>query len=142
MARWGSFLALASLVVGLALIGYAIRSGTADLVLLVIFPVVSGSSPAFLLGVLLTFVGIVGLMLSLSVGATFVLDEEPEAAGAAAPSAPTRSSSSSAAGGVVLLGPVPIFFGAAKPVGRKYYLLAVAVALVLFVVVLALALLL
>jgi uncharacterized protein (TIGR00304 family) len=141
MARWGSFLALASLVVGLALIGYAIRSGTADLVLLVIFPVVSGSSPAFLLGVLLTFVGIVGLMLSLSVGASFVLDEEPEAAGDAAPSAPNRSSSS-AAGGVVLLGPVPIFFGAAKPVGRKYYLLAVAVALVLFVVVLALALLL
>jgi len=136
MARWGSVLALASLLVGLGLIGYAIQSGSASLALFVIFPVISGSSLPFVLGVVLTVVGIVGLMLSLSVDAEFVLDEPSEEPDPNAPKTPARSS---AAGGVVLLGPIPIFFGAAKPAGRKYYLLALFVAVVLFALVFALA---
>jgi uncharacterized protein (TIGR00304 family) len=135
VARPTTLLAFASFLAGLGLIAYAIGAGSAQLSLLLVFPVVSGSSLPFLLGVLLTFLGLVGLMASLSVGARYV----PEDAEATEGSAPGTPAGSGAAGGVVLLGPVPIFFGAAKPFGRRYYLLALFAAVVLFAAVLVLA---
>jgi uncharacterized protein (TIGR00304 family) len=139
VARLSALIALAAFVAGLALIAYAVADGAARLALVVVFPVVSGSSGLFFLGVLLTFVGILGLMASLFQSATFDIgpaeEETDEDAGSRRPGGPTRTS---AAGGVVLLGPVPIFFGSAKPSGRRAYLWALFLAIVLFAIVLSL----
>jgi uncharacterized membrane protein len=101
---YGQYVALLALVVGLALLVDALVRGSAQASIIVIVPVLSGSSPEFVVGTLLTFVGLFGMFLS-SAGVTTV--DEP---------VPGRTESRS--GGVVLIGPVPIFFGEWRRTGR------------------------
>jgi uncharacterized protein (TIGR00304 family) len=115
----------------IALIVLSVLEGGATVSLVIIFPVVSGSSPEFLLGVGLLMAGFVALLFA------FAYDyAEPETP----PSSPSgaASSVSGGTGGVVLIGPVPIVFGSWRGISRRSrWLLALVGAIVLIVVVLA-----
>lgn len=117
--RPAGFGALAALVAGAGLVVDAVLHGRASLALVVIVPVFSGSSVEFLVGVLLLVVGFFLLPLAWfepSEGEAFSLPRE-------APQPPPPSSGA-AGGGLVLVGPVPIFFGAWKNVSRRVRLFA------------------
>jgi uncharacterized protein (TIGR00304 family) len=106
--RWPGYAALALLLAGAGLIVDAVLRGGALVSLVVIVPVVTGSSGEFLLGVLLLIVGLLllpfGLMLSNE--GTPRSEDLPSAA-------------ETGAGGVVLIGPVPVFFGSWRGVSRR-----------------------
>lgn len=138
MGRGTALAALVVLLIGAGLVALSISTGAARIYLLLfVIPVISGGSLEFLLGVGLVFAGLVGLMLGLSVPST---PETEEAALVVGPRGERPSAPDTATGGVVLIGPIPIFFGAARPAGRRYYLLALVLAAGLFAAVLALAL--
>jgi uncharacterized membrane protein len=109
---------------GGALIVDAVVRGSASVAVLVILPVVFGGSAEFLIGVVLLLVGFVALPLA------FVPYEEPTAAAGprARAEAPTAE-----VGGLLLIGPVPVFFGSWKTVSTRTKL-AVAAAGAAFVV--------
>lgn len=117
---------VAALAAGVALVVLSILEGGATLALFVIFPVVTGSSVAFLIGVALLFVG----FLSLPFGLAERWDEtSPPPAPPGNPPAPSREEApeKSAVGGFVLVGPVPIVFGSWKGVSaRTRWMLALA----------------
>ena len=118
--RWSALLAPLFFAAGAAAIGLAVAEGTARAALVVVIPVVYGSSLLFVLGIGLVVAGMFALPLSLP------LEPEPEPTpqGAGAPRA--------AAGGFVLVGPVPIFWGSAAGVSRRVRIaIAVAGAIVL-----------
>jgi len=123
--------AAASILAGVALLGYAVATAQAHLYLLLIVPVVTGSSGAFFAGVLLVFLGI-------AIGATIA--EPFEAVAGTPPSSPSGveggRSPPSRSGGLILIGPVPIALGTARPQTRRGRYLLVAVAVGLFVAVL------
>lgn len=101
------------LVVGAALVVDAVVRGAASVALIAIIPVVSGSSAEFLAGVVLLLVGFLSLPLAFRPpaepgGAALLLD--PRARG----EAPTEE-----VGGLLLVGPVPIFFGGWKNVSVR-----------------------
>ncbi|MCI4350991.1 MAG: DUF131 domain-containing protein [Thermoplasmata archaeon] len=131
MVRWGRAASPLLLVIGAGLVVHAVLTGNAHLFLLVIVPVVAGSSVEFFLGVVLLAIGLFVLPWSL-VGTMNEVDsrgaerERPD------------PGSSHASGGVVLVGPIPIFFGSWRAPSRARYLAAVAVGLVLLVIVVAL----
>jgi len=128
---------LGVLALGVGLIVASLLAGGSRLYLvLLIIPVLSGNSVPFLAGVLLTFLGFFGFLASFAGEATGAgLDEDGT-------TEHVEGGARSAAGGVLLIGPIPIFFGAAKPAQRRYYLLALLAAVVLFAGVLVLAFLL
>ena len=110
--RWFLLGTLGVLAAGVALVALSVVEGGANVALLVIVPVVSGSSLTFLLGVVLLVVG----FLSLPFAAAERWDEEPPAL----PSGGTASTEGqSGLAGVVLLGPVPIVFGSWKGISRR-----------------------
>jgi uncharacterized membrane protein len=127
--RAGGLVALAALLAGFALVGLAVWQGRAELTLVLIVPVVSGSSPEFLAGVLLVILGFFGLVASWWLGA------KP----AGLPPAGTSTFDvGSGSGGVILLGPVPLFFGSWKGVSRRTrWILALVGAAILVLFVLA-----
>jgi uncharacterized membrane protein len=100
-----TYLSLVLLVVGLALIADALLRGSAAASIVLIVPVLSGSSPEFVLGTLLTFLGLLALFLT---AGTIELTG----------SASSAEGATSRSGGVVLVGPVPIFFGEWRQMGR------------------------
>jgi uncharacterized protein (TIGR00304 family) len=127
------FTAAALIVAGVALIALSVAQGGASVALIVIIPVVSGSSVTFLAGVALFVAGFFALLFAFSGG----WEEAPPlpSAGTAEPATPTRSG---AAGGFVLIGPVPIVFGSWRGVSRRVRgMLALLGAVLLIVVVLA-----
>jgi uncharacterized protein (TIGR00304 family) len=126
------FLAAAALwVAAAALIVHSVLDGGATVTLVIIVPVVSGSSAEFLVGVALLIAGFVLLWFSFAY--TYAEPETPPA-----PPSGTGSSVPGGAGGVVLIGPVPIVFGSWRGISRRArWLLALVGALVLIVVVLA-----
>jgi uncharacterized membrane protein len=128
---WERAIAPALLLVGGGLVAYSVLNGTAHLYLLVVIPVVSGGSVGFLLGVLMLALGILLLPWSL-LGPAEATTSEPRARGPAG-SAPGETS-----GGVILVGPIPFFFGSWRGPSRTRYLAAVAAGVVLLVVVVAL----
>jgi uncharacterized membrane protein len=114
-------LSAAGIVGGFALVAAAVAEGGARLDLVVVFPVVSGSSGLFLGGVLLVVLGFFSLPFTLAAGGGGEGPEERLDGPNAGPA------SSGGSGGVLLLGPVPIFFGAARGVSRRARWTAVAV---------------
>ena len=92
---------VALLAAGAALVALAVAEGGAHVALVVIVPVVFGSSLAFLAGVLLLVAGVFSLPVALDVG------EDTEPTEPSAGRAPTGGGT----GGLVLIGPVPIFVG-------------------------------
>jgi uncharacterized membrane protein len=90
---------------GAILIAVAALTGGAHAVLVLIFPVVYGDAPLFVLGILLIVTGVFALPFAFGAGTS----REP----AAAPTGPVTS------GGVVLVGPIPIFWGSASGASRR-----------------------
>jgi uncharacterized membrane protein len=112
---------------GAVLIVLGALSGGAHAALVVIVPVVYGSAPLFVLGVLLLVAGILALPFAVA---------PPEATGVA-----SRASGTATSGGVILVGPVPIFWGSASGASRAVRVAAaltgtavLVVAVILFVV--------
>jgi uncharacterized membrane protein len=121
---------VAFLVAGAALVVDAVATGHASLALLLIIPVITGGSLGFLLGVLGLFLGILTL--------PFVFaDEEDEPGPESSPSASTSGGSpapSHEGGGVVLIGPIPLFFGSWGRRAARHYWWWVALGAALLVV--------
>lgn len=104
--------ALTLVVAGVALVALSVSEGGATVALVVIFPVVFGSSGLFLLGVVLMLAGLVSLPFALAASAT-VGEEGPVPEGVEA------AVGGGASGGVVLIGPVPILFGSWRGLSRR-----------------------
>ncbi len=122
----------ATLLAGLVCIGVAVARGEATVFLVLVFPVVTGSGPLILAGILFTFLGFFmtftfwpgrPIGVAVSEGSTPVADTTVPA--------PTRRW-----GGVVFLGPFPIVFGSDPRMTRMMLL----VGIVLFVALLGLTL--
>jgi uncharacterized membrane protein len=115
--------------IGAALLAFALATGGARLYLLLIFPVVTGTSAAFGLSVLFLVVGFLLLPF------VFVRDAAPEVPASPSKSpGPARSTGPVESGGLILLGPVPIFFGSWRRNPPISYRWAVLVGVVLAVV--------
>ena len=121
---------VAMFIAGIALIATAVATGEADVSLIVVFPVFSGSSLVFLLAMLLIISSfVVGFIL-------MATDHEP-----AEDRIQTESEGISGSGhrpriqygGVVLLGPIPIAFGSNK----RLALIMLVVGVILAIAVLA-----
>jgi uncharacterized protein (TIGR00304 family) len=106
-------------------IGYAVATGEADVSLVIIFPVFSGSGALFLLGIVL-------IIASFFVGFAMLAMGPPEqlAEGAPLPAhlrsleEPRRTTKY---GGVVLIGPIPIAFGSDR--NLALFMLAIGIVL-------------
>ena len=119
--------------VGITLVVVSVVQGGATVSLVVIIPVVSGSSATFVAGVALVIAGFLALLLAFS--GPWPLEEAP-----LGPDAQGTSSGKAAggAGGFVLIGPVPIVFGSWRGISRRdRWRLALVGAVVLIVVLLA-----
>jgi uncharacterized membrane protein len=124
MANRAAVAALALACAGALAIGASVASGATHVYLLVIVPVLAGASALFLVGVLFAVMALV--LFAISIGNWEESKAEPETA---ARGAPTEGSST---GGFLLIGPVPIFFGAARSLDDRYYWIAVAAGVALF----------
>ncbi|MCU0853110.1 MAG: DUF131 domain-containing protein [Thermoplasmata archaeon] len=121
--RW---LPAAFFACGVALIAAAVATGEADVSLVVIFPVFSGSGWMFISGVLLMIAGFVAFFLAMFSAAAYgVPDMEPRTeAGSPGRRTETRY------GGVVLIGPVPIAFGSDRKTAMTMLVIGVVMAAV------------
>ncbi len=117
------------LAIGGGLLGEALATGGARLYLLLIVPVVSGTSLAFVLSVVFLAAGFLLL--------PFAFVQEPPAEAAATAPAPPGSSASTGeggSGGLILVGPIPIFFGTWRRNPPISYRWAILVGVVLAIV--------
>ncbi len=121
--RVAAWAALALFVLGAGLVADAVLRGDAHVEIVLIFPVFSGSSAEFLGGVLAVVLGIVSLAFSGSV-----------AAPAEGPPSGSAISEADGVGGLVLVGPVPIFFGRWSEASRRARWAAAAVGAVVLAV--------
>ncbi len=116
------------LVAGIAVLAYALRTGAARVSLIIVIPVLTGSSGVFLLATGLLIVGI--LLLPLTVVGGGPEPEDEPLPGTGLPAGPSTSSS----GGFVLFGPIPVFFGSWRKTPPISYRWAVVVGVVLSLV--------
>ena len=120
------WLPIAVFLGGVACIAAAVATGEAEVDLVVIFPVFSGSSGLFLLGTVL-------IILSFLIGFAMLASSRGEIV-AEAPTDRTQQPAverKSHYGGVVLIGPVPIAFGSDKRTAIVMLILGIAVAIAL-----------
>jgi uncharacterized protein (TIGR00304 family) len=110
-----------------ALIAWAILHGGASLAVVVVVPVIFGSSVIFFAGVVLLLAGLFTVPLAFEPGV------ETEETPVASPPGPAPSSSGGG-GGLVLIGPVPIFFGSWKHVSSRTRLWVAGVGAAILVV--------
>jgi uncharacterized protein (TIGR00304 family) len=129
-----SFVPICLLAAGLSLVVVSVANGEADVSLVVIFPVISGSGSLFLIGVALVVMGILsGFMLIVATSYGAAPDSGDSSWGDAGGGTGEKGSKY---GGVILIGPIPIVFGSNAKIA--YVMLAVAVGIVIFVLALAL----
>jgi uncharacterized membrane protein len=115
------FLGPVCLVAGGALLGEELATGSARLYLLVVVPVITGTTPLFLLALVFLVSGFLFLPLLFAGEASAELPRTSTATSNPNPG-PTRSNS----GGLILVGPIPIFFGAWRrnpPISYRWALL-------------------
>ncbi len=129
---------VAVFLAGVACIVAAAATGEAEVQLFIIFPLISGTSWLFVLGVVLI---VASFILGFVLAASGMQEDEP-----VAPHAPGAGQSrevegapkkTTRYGGVVLIGPIPIVFGS----DRNTAMIMLALAIILIAVVLAIALL-
>lgn len=129
---------MAVFLAGIACIVAAAATGEAEVQLFIIFPLVSGTSWLFVLGVVLIvasfILGFISAAAAMSDGVRMPPDAPVIRRPGEAEGAPQKKARY---GGVVLIGPVPIVFGS----DRTMAWVMLALAIVLIVVVLAIALL-
>jgi len=125
--RGASLFPIVLAVAGVALIADAVSRGSASVALFVVFPVVYGNDGEFLLGVALLLGAFLTLPLALGIAVGSVGVREPVL--------PIQrgEAPSTEAMGLVLIGPVPIFFGGWKSVSRKVKVAVAAVGALLVV---------
>ena len=129
------WLPIGMFLAGALVVAYAVATGQAEVSLVVIVPVFSGSSGVFLLGILL----MVG---SFFLGFAVLATAPPEPAEVAATQSAQKSTQQTRRetkyGGVVLIGPIPIAFGSNKNIARLMLVIGLVLAIA-FVVLLLLA---
>ena len=118
---------------GITLIGTAVMTGEADVSLVVIFPVFSGSSALFLLGTVLLILSFLAGFAILAMDNVEVERREAQPPGRARS---TETGPKTRFGGMVLIGPIPIAFGSDKNIA--VLMLALGVATIVGVLVLLL----
>jgi uncharacterized membrane protein len=123
--RAAAGLPIALLGAGAVLVGDAVARGGASVVLLVIVPVVFGASAEFLSGVVLLTAGLLTLPL---LGGYEVVPDPARAEGGRTAAPPAE------VGGVILLGPVPLFFGSWRGVAPRTRMALALVGLALLLV--------
>ncbi len=119
---------------GMACIAAAVATGEAEVDLVVIFPVFSGSSGLFLLGTVL-------IILSFLIGfAILAMSQAELATNMALPSTSQKLTveKKTQYGGVVLVGPLPIAFGSDRKIAVIMLILGIAMAIALISVLLML----
>jgi uncharacterized protein (TIGR00304 family) len=110
---------------GCLFIGYAVATGEAEVSLVIIFPVFSGSGALFLLGIVLIIASFfVGFAL-LAMGPTGRFPEDVPPPAHLRPLEERRRTTKY--GGVVLIGPIPIAFGSDK--NLALFMLAIGIVL-------------
>lgn len=116
---WGHRLvAPALLLVGVGLVVLSIVSGSARWYFFVFIPIVAGNSALLVLGAILIFLGIAFLPTAFRRG------DGEDIPGPRDPNSPgTTPSGSRSSGGLLLVGPVPIFWGDWKNAPRWAYVL-------------------
>jgi uncharacterized protein (TIGR00304 family) len=122
------------LALGIATVIAAVLTGSAKLFLLFIVPVITGSSWELLVGIALIFLGIFLLPVTWNL---MELSDSNRSTGRMPESSTSARGepSASSVGGVILIGPVPIFFGAWR--GKSLWIYAVAAAIGLGLLILA-----
>jgi uncharacterized protein (TIGR00304 family) len=130
------------LALGIAGLTKAVSDGDAELHLVLIFPVISGSGGAFVGGSILLVVGI--FMLFLSGSAAMVTRYEVLEREVAGPSERTPEEGRSSRpkggpefGGVVFIGPIPVVFGKGSFGGPLMLVMAIVVTILLILFFLA-----
>ena len=107
--RWWALVPVGLLGLGAVLVGLAALQGGAELALVVVVPVIVGRSLEFVVGVLCLVAGLFTLPLLFGPGeGEDELDPRTDAPG-----------TTGGVGGLVLVGPVPIFFGSWKGVSTR-----------------------
>jgi len=128
------WLPVAVFFAGMASIAAAVATGEAEVDLVVIFPVFSGSSGLFLLGTVL-------IILSFLIGfAILAMSQAELATNMALPSVAQKPTveKKTQYGGVVLVGPFPIAFGSDRRIAVIMLVLGIAMAIALISVLLML----
>jgi uncharacterized protein (TIGR00304 family) len=124
----------AVLLAGLGTLALAVTREEADLYLILIVPVVVGTGPLALLGVLLVFVGFFLTFLLWNAGTAPSFEPPVTVPGVPTTEEPASTPPARRWGGVVFLGPFPIVFGSDPQMSRLMLLLGA----VLFIALLAL----
>lgn len=128
------WLPVGTFVAGIALAVAAVVTGEADVSLVLIFPVFSGSSAIFLLGVLL-------IIASFLVGfAMIAADSRADMQQAGRPvqtPSPGEGKNKLQYGGVVMIGPIPIAFGSNRTIALVMLVIGIIAAIMLLGLVLA-----
>ena len=121
---------------GMALIGVSVASGEAEISLVVIFPVFSGTGGVFLLGVSLVVLSLLMGFAFMAMGQMEMAEFQREARGDIARPGSSRPSETKV-GGVVLIGPVPIAFGSSMKMAIIMMVIGVVLAIVALAIILA-----
>lgn len=130
--RIGRFVSLAALVTGLALIGWAALQGDLSVHLVVVVPVVSGSSPAAAVGMLLGMGGLVGWVAT-GIRPPGAAEATRRKRGQDTSQPPSETETQTRGGGLILIGPFPIAWGS----DRSSLTAVIVAAIVLILVALA-----
>jgi uncharacterized protein (TIGR00304 family) len=131
--RAALWIPIAMFVAGMALVATAVATGEADVSLVIVFPVFSGSSLVFVLAtVLIVSSFVVGFAL-VAIGLERSEESVGTKSGEVDGNVPGRRIHY---GGVVLLGPIPIAFGSTKRVALIMLVVSVVLAIVVLAVLL------
>lgn len=124
-------------IAGVVLVAAAVATGEAEVSLLVIFPVFSGSGPMFLVGTALIALSFIAGFVLLAMGQAEVepIPRRPPEVRGVEP-APTVEKKY---GGFVLVGPFPIAFGSDKSTAMIMLIVGVVLAVILLGLLIALA---
>ncbi|MGQ9587164.1 MAG: TIGR00304 family membrane protein [Thermoplasmata archaeon] len=119
---------IAFFVAGACLIGEAVVAGEADVSLVVVFPVFTGSSAVFLLGTVLILLSFIVGFVMLAIGPVGVEGTRTEPLITERKEQPDRRTQY---GGLVLIGPLPIAFGSDKNLALLMLVLGVVLLIIL-----------
>jgi len=130
-----TWLPIALFAAGVALVVAAVSAGLAELTLFFVFPVITGTSPVFYVGVLLIvlgfFVGFILMMMG-RLEIDYHMEHEVHEGNWKYPVPPPGEQPKTQYGGVILIGPIPIAFGSNRNIAI-FMLVAGIVLLIAFI---------